>query len=88
MGLMGNAEQVSITNIRFVQGAPAGDTVKVTVQNVGASPVAITYGYSNGIKATNINSEQAFLIPKTTSVEITLTIPNGTLVYGTQQQVN
>ncbi len=75
VGLMGNAEQAMITSVRFVEGAPTGDTVKVTVRNAGASSVAIQQGYVNGNKATNINSEQAFVIPKATSLEITLTFP-------------
>jgi ABC-type sugar transport system permease subunit len=87
VGLMGNAEQAEITNVRFVEGTPVGDTIKVTVRNTGATSVAIQQGYVNETKATNINSGQAFVIPKTTSLEITLTTPNGTLVYGTQQQV-
>ncbi len=49
--------------------------------------VAIAQCFSNGIKATNINSGQAFTIPKASSLEITLTLPNKTLVYGTQQQL-
>jgi ABC-type sugar transport system permease subunit len=87
IGLMGNAEQASITSVRFVEGAPAGDTIKITVRNLGASSVAIIQGYTDETKATNINSGQAFVIPKATALEITLTFPNGTLVYGTQQQV-
>jgi hypothetical protein len=86
-GFMGVVEQTSITNVRFVEGAPAGDTVKVTVRNSGANTVAIALGFSNEIKATNINSGQAFIIPKGSSLEITLTFPNGTLVFGTYQQV-
>jgi ABC-type sugar transport system permease subunit len=87
IGLMGNAEQASITNVRFVEGAPAGDTIKITVRNTGISSTAIMIGYTNENKATNINSGQAFVIPKATALEITLTFPNGTLVYGTQQQI-
>ena len=49
--------------------------------------MAIQQGYANEIMATNINSGQAFVIPKATSLEITLTFPKGTLVYGTQQQI-
>jgi len=84
---MGNAEQAAITDVRFVEGAPAGDTLKVTVRNTGSTSVAIQQGYVNEIKATNNNSGQAFVIPKATSLEITLTAPNSSLVYGTQQQV-
>ncbi len=87
IGLMGNAEQASITQIRFVEGAPTGDTTKVTVRNVGGSSLAIQQGYANVTKSTNINSGEAFVIPKATSLEITLTFPNGTLIYGSQQQI-
>jgi hypothetical protein len=87
VSLMGNAEQAEITNVRFVEGTPVGDTIKVTVRNTGVTSVAIQQGYVNETKATNINSGQAFVIPKATSLEISLTTPNGTLVYGTQQQV-
>jgi hypothetical protein len=86
IGLMGNAEQFTITKVRFVQGAPVGDTVKVEVRNVGAFTVAIQIGSVNGINAININSGQALAIPGTL-LEITLTFPNGTLVYGAQQQI-
>ena len=88
LGLMANVEQANITHVRFVDGAPAGETVKVTVHNLGVkSIVTIQQAYANGTKATNINSEQAVAIPKAASLEITLTYPNGTLVYGNQCQV-
>jgi hypothetical protein len=87
LGLMGNAERAEITNIRFVENVPSGDTMKVTVRNSGTSKVTIAEGFSNEIKATNINSGQAFIIPKASFLEITLTFPNKTLVYGTQQQL-
>ncbi len=87
VGLMGNAEQATINSVRFVEDTPVGDTVKVTVRNTGYTAVAIQQGYINEIKATNINSGQGFVIPKATSLEITLTAPNNSLAYGTQQQV-
>ena len=68
LGLMGNVEQASIMNVRFVEDAPTGDTMKVTVRNSGATNVSIVSGYANGIKATNINSGQAFVILKATSL--------------------
>jgi len=86
-GLMGNAELAAITNIRFVENVTTGDTIKVTIRNSGTSMVTIAEGFSNEIKATNINSGQSFIIPKASYLEITLTFPNKTLVYGTQQQV-
>jgi hypothetical protein len=87
IGLMGNAEIAEITNIRFVENVPTGDTIKVTVRNSGTSKVNVAEGFSNEIKATNVNSGQAFIIPKASFLEITLTFPNKTLVHGTQQQV-
>jgi hypothetical protein len=87
VGLMGNAEQASITNIRFVEGDPTGDTLKVTVRNSGSITIAIAKGYVNGIKCINIATGQAFIIPKEKTQEITLTYPNGTLVHGTEYLV-
>jgi hypothetical protein len=90
IGLMSNEDQFAIMSTRFVIGAPEGDTIRLTVQNSGSNIVAIVEGYVNGIKATNIGQEQAFLIPKMrerSSVEIPLIFPNGTLVYGAHYQV-
>jgi len=41
IGLMGNAEQATITSVRFVKDTPVGDTVKVTVRNAGPTSAAI-----------------------------------------------
>jgi hypothetical protein len=87
IGFMGNAEQASIMNVRFVDGDQAGETAKVMVLNSGGSLVAIQHGYVNEIKATNINPGQAFIIPKGSAQEITLAFPNGTLVYGAYYRV-
>jgi hypothetical protein len=87
IGFMGNAEQVSIVNVRFIENDPAGNTLKVIVQNSGSTSVAITSSYINGTKATNINPGQAFIIPKGNSQELTLNFPNYTLVYGAYYQV-
>jgi ABC-type sugar transport system permease subunit len=84
---MGSAEQAAIANVRFVDGVPVGDTIKVTILNTGATAVNIKEGYANENKATNIKPGQAFVIPKATSQELTLTFPNSTLVYGTYETV-
>ena len=86
IGLMGNAERAEITNVRFVEGAPSGEMIKVTIKNTGASAVTICYGYANETKASNISPTQP-IIPKLCSQELTLTYPNGTLDYETQCQV-
>jgi ABC-type sugar transport system permease subunit len=87
ISLMGNAEQASITTVRFVEGAPAGDILKVTVRNVGVQRVVILQGYANEIEAANIDSGSAFVIPKASSLEISLTFPKGILGNGTYQTV-
>jgi hypothetical protein len=87
VGLMANVEQALITKVQFVEGAPAGDTIKVTVRNAGAFKVAIMEGYANQAPSTNIVSGQAFVIPKASSLEITVRFPNNTLIFGTQCQL-
>jgi archaeal type IV pilus assembly protein PilA len=43
IGLMGNAEQATITNLGFTDNVAAGtDTITVTVQNTGNAQVVIT----------------------------------------------
>jgi archaeal type IV pilus assembly protein PilA len=46
IGLMGNAEQATITNLDF-SGAATGD-IAVTIQNTGNSEVILTNAYING----------------------------------------
>jgi len=51
IGLMGNAEQGTITNIAFNVGGTNG-TMTVTVSNTGNSAVTITNAYVNTVTAT------------------------------------
>jgi archaeal type IV pilus assembly protein PilA len=48
IGFMGNAEQVSITNIAFT----APDTISVMVTNSGSSTVTISTAFINGVQTT------------------------------------
>ncbi len=48
IGLMGSAEQVSITNVAF----PSDDTIQVMVQNAGGTDAQITNAFINGATAT------------------------------------
>jgi flagellin-like protein len=75
IGLMGNTEQVSVTNIQFVPGvAPAPDQIYALVQNSGGSQVAIsTNAYINGVSATIANA--TLTIPKGSSATLVLNIP-------------
>jgi archaeal type IV pilus assembly protein PilA len=47
IGLMGNAEQATITNLSF-----AGTTITATVQNTGSGPITITQVYVTGTGVT------------------------------------
>ena len=49
MGLMGNAEQGTITNVAFA----SGNTMVVTIQNTGQSLMNFTSAYVNGAVATS-----------------------------------
>ena len=43
IGLMGNAEQATITNLGFFDSATAAsDTITVSIQNTGNAPISIT----------------------------------------------
>jgi hypothetical protein len=94
MGLMGNIEQFSMTQAQFVEGAPSGDMIRVTIINTGVSSVRITEATiypsqqpSKLVKAINIAIMQAFEIPKGYTLEIPLLFPSGTLENGTQYEV-
>jgi len=48
IGLMGSAEQVSITNVAF----PDATTIQLLVQNQGGTQASITSAFVNGVAAT------------------------------------
>jgi archaeal type IV pilus assembly protein PilA len=77
IGFMGNAEQVSITNIAFVPDA-AGDTLQVMVTNSGSTPATINTAFINGLdSSTGMTSSPAQPIAKSSSATITLSLPTG-----------
>ena len=86
-GLMGNAEQGFISNVQFIEDAPTGDIIRLTMKNAGSTTVNIYKGQANGIEAVNFNSGNTYSIPKGYSLEIPLVFPNDTLVYGSQYTV-
>src|SRR5512143_706776 len=50
IGLMGNAEEATITNIGFSSaGTPAVNTLTITVSNTGNAQVSITNAYVNTV---------------------------------------
>jgi flagellin-like protein len=51
IGLMGSAEQVSVTNVAF----PAANQIQVMVQNAGGTDSQITTAFVNGVAATVAN---------------------------------
>jgi flagellin-like protein len=68
IGLMGNAEQVSITNVAFT-----GGNIQVMVQNSAGTQSSVTSGFINGVGATVASSVQ---LPKSSSTIITF-VPSG-----------
>ncbi|HUK84614.1 MAG TPA: archaellin/type IV pilin N-terminal domain-containing protein [Candidatus Acidoferrum sp.] len=85
IGLMGSAEQASITNVQFTPGG-AVDTFTVLVQNSGSSPITISNNvYINGASATDSNGTAT--IAKISSGNIVLTMPTGTLSAGSSYAI-
>ncbi len=68
IGLMGSAEQVSITNIAF-EGST--NTITVKVQNSGGTASNITSAFINGVGATMPSSNVG--LPKTSTIDLELT---------------
>jgi flagellin-like protein len=90
IGFMGNAEQVSITNIAFVPGTGgAADTLQVMVTNSGSTPATVSSAFINGVDATTgMTSSPAQPIAKSSSATMTLNLPTGiTLDAGSAYQV-
>lgn len=65
-GLMGSAEQVSITNVAY----PDANTIQVMVQNSGGAQTSVTNAFINGVAT---NAFPAVPIEKSTSTTITFT---------------
>jgi archaeal type IV pilus assembly protein PilA len=84
IGFMGNAEQVSITNIAFVEGTP--DTLEVIVTNSGSTPATISKAFINGVDASTGMAVSPDPIAKSSSSTITLNYAAG-LDVGTAYQV-
>ena len=71
IGLMGTAEQGTITNLDL----SSATTVIATVQNTGQAPIVISAGYVNGVVAISdkVYGTAAATIPKGGSVSFSLT---------------
>jgi flagellin-like protein len=73
IGLMGSAEQVSITNVAF----PDNSTIQVMVQNSAGTQSSITSAFINGVA---VSPFTAVAVLKSSTATITL---NATAVLGT-----
>ena len=78
IGLMGSAEQVSITNVAF----PSTSTIQVMVLNAGGTDSQITNAFINGAAVTSFSS---VTVPKSNSTTITFT--GVTLTSGTSYTI-
>jgi hypothetical protein len=97
LGLMGNAEQVAIKNLQFVEGVDgSNDAIKVTVINMGSASVIITKSYAyKGIIEDNYRvslplidmSPASATLKKATFEVLFLTFKPDTLVNGTEYTV-
>ena len=66
IGLMGSAEQVSVTNVAFP--GTSTNTIEVMVQNAGGTDSQISTAFINGVATTGFSS---ITIPKSSSQIIT-----------------
>jgi hypothetical protein len=83
IGLMGSAEQISITNVAF----PDDDDIQVLVQNAGGTQGTINSAFINGVAATVTTPVG---IAKSSQTTITFTQPTNatfTLTPGTSYTV-
>jgi flagellin-like protein len=69
LGLMGNAEQLSVTNVQFNAGTPG--TVTISIRNNGGSDAIISKVY--------VNSQTSFGSPVTLYSATPATIAKGTI---------
>jgi archaeal type IV pilus assembly protein PilA len=83
IGLMGNAEQATITNLAFT-----GTTITATVQNTGSGPITITQVYVTG---TGVNAAALQVgnttIPKGSAASIVNISITGTCSSGNEYTV-
>jgi archaeal type IV pilus assembly protein PilA len=71
--LMGSAEQLTVTNVQFVDGAsPTVDTVVVSIRNNGGADAAISKVYINGASVA-LSQVSPVTITKGTITDITIT---------------
>jgi flagellin-like protein len=80
MGLMGNAEQGTITNVAF----SGGSTMVVTIQNTGQTLMNFTSAYVNGAVATSTPALNTQGIAKGASATYSL---SATYVSGTEYTI-
>ena len=74
IGLMGSAEQVSVTNVAY----PNENTISVMVQNAGGAQASITSAFINGMQTAAFT---AVPVGKSSSVTMTF-IPANTTITG------
>jgi archaeal type IV pilus assembly protein PilA len=90
IGFMGNAEQVSITNIAFVPGdGTTADTLQIMVTNSGSTPATISKAFINGaaVADNKMTVDPAGAIAKSSSATITLDAGAAYLQAGSAYQV-
>jgi flagellin-like protein len=77
LGLMGNAEQLSVTNVQF--NAATTNSVTISIRNNGGSDATISKVYVNsqtsfGISPVTLYSATPTIIPKGTITDVTVNL--------------
>jgi archaeal type IV pilus assembly protein PilA len=87
IGLMGNAEQATITNLGFTDNAgAAADTITVSIQNTGNTPVTINQVLINTKVPASTGATIPLTIPKN-AMDSTIVIGGLDLVSGNQYTI-
>lgn len=85
IGLMGNAEQVSITNIVF-DGTT--NSIQVMVQNSAGATSTVTNAFIQGTTVSTVNPVAPVTVLKSSTVTMNMTVPAGvTLTPGTSYTI-
>jgi archaeal type IV pilus assembly protein PilA len=83
IGLMGNAEQVSVSNAQFTTDS----SVTLTVRNTGGATVTISSATVDGKNTVTLNPVAPLNVGKGNSTDVSITLTSGTFNPGSQYEI-
>ena len=83
IGLMGNAEQVSVSNVVFAND----HSVTLTIRNTGGATITISTATVDGTAATTLTAPTDLNVAKGASKDFTITVASGTFHAGAQYEL-